>query len=161
MQVNEFQILFLIIVSNGAPILGTALLGNRGAWPVDGGGVLTNGYRLLGDSKTWRGIVFALMAATSTAWLLDIPLHLGSMIGCFAMLGDMFSSFIKRRLGMASSSMALGLDQIPESLLPLLAVKNTLGLDWWVILELVMAFIILELMLSWILYLLRVRKQPY
>jgi CDP-2,3-bis-(O-geranylgeranyl)-sn-glycerol synthase len=161
MQVNEFQILFLIIVSNGAPILGTALLGTRGAWPVDGGGVLADGYRLLGDSKTWRGIVLALMAVTSTAWLLNVPLHLGLTIGCFAMLGDMLSSFIKRRLGMASSSMALGLDQIPESLLPLLAVKNTLSLEGWVILELVIAFIILELMLSWILYLLRVRKQPY
>ena len=37
------------------------------------------------------------------------------------MTGDLFSSFIKRRFGSAPSSQALGLDQIPESLLPLVA----------------------------------------
>ena len=35
--------------------------------------------------------------------------------------GDLFSSFVKRRLDLASSSMAIGLDHIPESFFPLLA----------------------------------------
>ena len=39
------------------------------------------------------------------------------------------SSFIKRRLRRPPSSMARGLDQIPESLLPLLACKSALGLS--------------------------------
>ena len=38
-----------------------------------------------------------------------------------AMAGDLFSSFVKRRLHLASSSMAIGLDHIPEFLFPLLA----------------------------------------
>ncbi len=161
MQLTEFQLLFLIIVANGAPILGTALLGKWCAWPVDGGCILADGYRLLGDSKTWRGILLAMTATAVMAWLLDLPTYMGLTIGSFAMLGDIVSSFIKRRLGMASSSMALGLDQILECLLPLLAVKDAFEIDWLVVLEMVAGFMVLELALSRILYLLRVRKHPY
>jgi len=161
MQLIEFQLLFLIIVANGAPILGTALLGKWCAWPVDGGCILADGYRLLGDSKTWRGILLAMTATAVMAWLLDLPTYMGLTIGSFAMLGDIVSSFIKRRLGMASSSMALGLDQILESLLPLLAVKHAFEIDSPVILEMVAGFMVLELALSRVLYLLRVRTHPY
>jgi CDP-diglyceride synthetase len=161
MQLLEFQLLFLIIVANGAPILGTALLGKWCAWPVDGGCILADGYRLLGDSKTWRGILLAMTATAVMAWLLDLPTYMGLTIGSFAMLGDIVSSFIKRRLGMASSSMALGLDQILESLLPLLAVKHAFEIDWPVVLEMVAGFMVLELALSRVLYLLRVRTHPY
>jgi CDP-diglyceride synthetase len=161
MNLIELQLLLLIIVANGAPILACALLGKHCDWPLDGGRVLADGYRVLGKSKTWRGVALAPTASALMAWLLHLPLWLGIIIGSFAMLGDLLSSFTKRRLGMVSSSMALGLDQIPEALLPLLAVKNTLDLDWWAILELLTAFIGLELLLSRLLYLLRVRKQPY
>src|SRR6478736_778738 len=47
----------------------------------------------------------------------------------FAMAGDLFSSFVKRRLHLASSSMAIGLDHIPESLFPLLASRWLLPLN--------------------------------
>lgn len=161
MHLIEFQLLFLIIVANGAPILGTALFGLWGARPVDGGLILADGYPLLGKSKTWRGVLLAVTATVVMAWLLGISTYIGFMIGCFVMLGDMLSSFIKRRLGMASSSMAFGIDQIPEALLPLLVVKNTFGLSWLIVIEMVLGFIVLELALSWVLYLLRVRKQPY
>ena len=42
----------------------------------------------------------------------------GVVIGATAMAGDLLSSFCKRRLKLAPSSQALGLDQIPEVLLP-------------------------------------------
>jgi hypothetical protein len=44
-----------------------------------------------------------------------------SRVAFMAMLGDLFSGFVKRRLGMGPSDKALGLDYVPESLLPLLA----------------------------------------
>lgn len=161
MHLIEFQLLFLIIVANGGPILGAAFFKRRGAWPLDLGLLLPDGQPLLGPSKTWRGVLLALVATTVTAWLLHLPLYIGLIIATSAMLGDILSSFIKRRLGLESSSMALGLDQIPEALLPLLAVKGFFGLGWFTILALVMAFIILELLLSRILYRLHIRKRPY
>src|SRR5262245_45390103 len=38
-----------------------------------------------------------------------------------AMTGDLISSFVKRRMGLAPSDRVTGVDQIPESVLPLLA----------------------------------------
>jgi CDP-2,3-bis-(O-geranylgeranyl)-sn-glycerol synthase len=57
--------------------------------------------------------------------------------------------------------MALGLDQIPESLLPALALKTRLGLTAWDIAGVVFAFILLELLLSRLLFGLRLRDRPY
>lgn len=77
------------------------------------------------------------------------------------MLGDLFSSFLKRRLGIPASGMALGLDQIPESLFPLLAVRAELGLELIQIAGLVAGFLFAELVVSRILFQLRIREQPY
>lgn len=153
--------LFLLLVANGAPVIGANLLGNRAAWPLDMALALPDGRRLLGPSKTWRGIALALIATPIMAWLIGLAPGTGVMIGLFAMLGDAASSFVKRRLGLAPSSMALGMDQIPESLLPLWTVKSRYGLDWPTVLVLTGAFLVLELLLSWILYQFNLRKQPY
>ena len=39
---------------------------------------------------------------------------IGLLVSVTTMIGDLFSSFAKRRMNLAPSSMALGLDQIPE-----------------------------------------------
>jgi CDP-2,3-bis-(O-geranylgeranyl)-sn-glycerol synthase len=161
MDLKGFALLLLIIVANGAPILGAAVLRSRGRYPLDAGLRWFDGRRLLGPSKTWRGIALAIVAPCLMTWLMAMPVSIGLAIGVFAMLGDLLSSFIKRRLGFLPSSRALGLDQIPESLLPLLAVRDSLDLDWPTIFETIAAFFVLELVLSRILYHLRVRRQPY
>lgn len=161
MQLVEFQLLFLIIVANGAPVLGWLLLGRYGAWPLDAGLRLPDNRPLLGHSKTCRGVLFSLTVTTIMAWLIGMDPLVGLIIGFFTMLGDLLSSFTKRRLGLPSSSMALGLDQIPESLLPLLAVKGMFDLDWFDILQIVVGFIILGVLLSRILYRWNLRKRPY
>jgi CDP-2,3-bis-(O-geranylgeranyl)-sn-glycerol synthase len=161
MRLVEYHLLLLIIVANGAPILGEALFGKAGAWPIDGGLKFIDGHPLLGNSKTWRGILLAITAATVMAWLLYLPPYIGASVGLFAVLGDLLSSFIKRRLGLVSSSMAFGLDQIPEALLPLLVVKDYFDLTCFAIVEIVAGFIILELLLSRILFYLKIRKRPY
>ena len=158
----EPGLLLLIVIANGAPVIATRIFGEWGAYPLDGGWVLADGYRLLGHSKTWRGILAAILATgVGAAVLLDESAWIGVTVGMTAMLGDLFSSFTKRRLGMASSSMALGLDQIPESLLPLLAVAERFDLSGSVIAWTVAGFVVLELTLSPIFYGLGVRNRPY
>lgn len=77
------------------------------------------------------------------------------------MVGDLFSSFVKRRLGIPPSGRAVLLDQLPESLLP------TLVLLYWLPLNVaeagvaVLLFFCLGLPLSWLLFQLGIRKQPY
>ncbi len=157
----ELRLVALIVIANGAPIVAGALFGRRGAWPVDGGWVLGDGYRLLGDSKTWRGVLSALLAAGAGAALLGLPVWIGWVVGAAAMLGDMLSSFLKRRLGVPPSGRATGLDQIPESLLPLLAVAGEFALTGSAILLTVVGFVALEIMLSPVFYWLGLRNRPY
>jgi len=45
---------------------------------------------------------------------MDVGWRVGTLVATFAMAGDLFSSFVKRRLHLASSRMAIGLDHIPE-----------------------------------------------
>lgn len=156
-----FKVLLLIGIANGAPVLGKFFLQDLFNAPLDGGRLWRDGRPLFGSSKTVRGVVLAVVATALAAPLLGFSLALGVAIAVFAMLGDLTSSFIKRRRGMASSSMAFGLDQIPESLFPLLAVRVALDLDPVDVVALVAIFVVLELALSRLLFKLRIRDRPY
>jgi hypothetical protein len=57
-----------------------------------------------------------------------------------AMIGDLFSSFLKRRLRMPPGSVAIGLDQIPEALLPALVAKCALPLTLFDVFAIVLGF---------------------
>ena len=157
----ELPLLLLIVIANGTPVVAAAACGAWCAWPLDGGRVLADGCRLLGEAKTWRGVALAPLAAGLGAVLLGWPAMVGIIIGIAAMLGDLLSSFVKRRLGVPTSGMALGLDQIPEALLPLVVVADQFALSWPAIVATVAGFIVLELSLSPILYWLGVRNRPY
>ena len=78
-----------------------------------------------------------------------------------AMAGDLLSSFLKRRLGFQSSSQAMGLDQIPKSLFPLLACQLPLSLTAVDILAGTAIFFVGEVLLSRVLFRLHVRDRPY
>lgn len=155
------KLMLLLGIANGTPVFATKLLRGRCAWPLDAGLRFLDGRALFGPSKTVRGVVLALVMTTLLAPLLGFDWAIGLTVGACAMLGDLVSSFSKRRLGRATSSQALGLDQIPESLLPLLGVQQRLGLHVWDIALLVGAFIALELLLSRLLYRLGIRDQPH
>lgn len=155
------QLLLLLMVANGAPVLARRLMGRVLDMPVDHGYRLVDGQPLFGPSKTWRGLVLAVVLTAVAADSLGFDYRHGIWFGALAMGGDLLSSFIKRRLGYAPSSRALGLDQIPESLLPLLGLAGPWRLavaDWLITAVL---FLILSIVLSRLLYWVGVRRQPY
>ncbi len=159
--VELLPLLLLIIIANGAPILARRLLKNSFELAVDFGQKLPDKNRLFGSSKTWRGISASLLATPLAAWLMGHSPETGLLIASYAIAGDLFSSFIKRRLSMKPSSMAPLLDQVPESLLPAYMLMAEFNLDSSAVTLLVLIFIIIELLLSHILYRYGVRKQPY
>src|SRR6516162_6058765 len=87
-----------------------------------------DGRPLVGPSTTIRGIVVSLVATALGAILLGLHFWIGLLIPGTSMAGDLFSSFMKRRIGLGPSSKATGLDQLPESLFPLLACQPLLSL---------------------------------
>lgn len=153
--------MLLLFVANGAPIILHKLLDRRHDWPLDFGLNWIDGKPLLGRSKTWRGIFGALLAGSAAAFWLGLGAKIGLAVAALAMTGDIFSSFLKRRLGVPPSGMALGLDQIPEALFPLLWLSAKLHIGLGTVFWLVAAFLVLELAISRVLYWLHIRKQPY
>lgn len=159
--VIELKLLVLLIIANGVPILARGLLGEKWSFPLDAGLLFLDGQPLLGHSKTVRGVLCAIVVTGTAAPLLGLAVAQGCLLAALSTLGDLLSSFIKRRLKLRPSSMALGLDQVPESLLPLLFLKEPLDLTWPGILRTVVLFFVLELVLSRLLFWLRIRKRPY
>jgi len=155
------QLLFLILVANGSPILGHVVLKNHWGCPLDFGWRFFDGHPLLGRSKTIRGVLLSILMTMLCASLIGLPTRTGFVVSVAAMLGDCLASFIKRRLGMKSESQAFGLDQIPESLFPLMALQSTSHLELWGILLTVGGFVVLELVLSRALFYFNLRKHPY
>lgn len=155
------QLLILLMLANGTPVIAKKVLGDRYSYPLDGNLRFADGRPVLGRSKTIRGIVLAVLVTTAGAPLIGLGWKTGLLVGSFAMAGDLFSSFCKRRLGLPSSSRASGLDQVPESLLPLLACRDLLALTAADIVICVAMFVIGEVVLSRLLYSLRLRDRPY
>src|SRR5271155_896466 len=155
------QLLILLMLANGTPVIAKKILGSRYLYPLDGNLTFTDGRPVFGLSKTIRGFVLAVLVTTAGAPLVGLGWRIGLLVGSFAMAGDLFSSFCKRRLGLPSSSRASGLDQIPESLLPLLACRDLLALTAADIVVCVVMFVIGEVVLSRLLYAVRLRDRPY
>jgi CDP-diglyceride synthetase len=155
------QLLLLLMVANGTPVIAKKLLGSRFAYPLDGGAGFVDGHPLFGASKTIRGILLSIMVTSAAAAVIGLDWTTGLLVGSTAMAGDLFSSFIKRRLNLPASSRAVGLDQIPESLFPLLACRGVFPLTLADIAATVAIFFVGEVLLSRVLYKLRVRDRPY
>jgi CDP-2,3-bis-(O-geranylgeranyl)-sn-glycerol synthase len=155
------QLLILLVVANGAAVAAKKLLGHAFSQPLDGGVRLFDRQPIFGPPKTIRGVVASLIATSVCAELVGLGWEVGALVATFAMAGDLFSSFVKRRLRLASSSMAIGLDHIPESLLPLLASRLLLPLGALDVVAGVTIFVVGALLLSPILFKLRIRDEPH
>ncbi|WP_263368701.1 CDP-archaeol synthase [Edaphobacter bradus] len=155
------DLLALLVLANGTPVIINRLMGTRLLYPIDGGLTLADGQPLFGPSKTLRGLFFSLLVTATGALLLGMGWRLGVVIGAIAMGGDLFSSFCKRRLRLVAGSRATGLDQIPESLFPILACRPALSLTVLDIGVTVAIFLVGEMILSVLFFKLRLRERPY
>lgn len=137
-----------MLLGNAAPVLARILLGNRLRQPVDGGQRLGDRRPVLGHSKTYEGIAAALLLTVIAAELLGLDWWLGLVIGVAAMIGDLASSFVKRRLGRPSHAKVPLLDELPEALLPAMAAVWLLPLSWLEGLVVVGGFLLIHALLD-------------
>jgi len=155
------QLLVLLMLANGTPLIAKKILGERLAYSLDGGVEFVDGRPLFGRSKTIRGIVLAVLVTTAGAPPIGLDCTIGFVVGGLAMVGDLVSSFLKRRMALPPSSRASGLDQLPEALFPLLACRNPLSLTIADIGVTAALFFIGEVLLSRVFYAFRLRDRPY
>lgn len=160
---SRFLVLLLVLLTlaNGTPLMAQMLLGKHFSYPLDGGHDFVDGRPVFGPAKTLRGVLCAIVVTTAAGPLVGLGWKIGLMVGCLAMAGDLFSSFLKRRLGRLSSSPVVGIDQIPESLFPLLACLGPLPLTIADVALGVALFFVGEIVLSRVLYAFDLRDPPY
>ena len=149
------HLVLLLIIANGTPALLGLVLGPRWNRPLDNNRQFPDNRPLLGPSKTLRGLFSAIVVTGLLAPLFELSALEGASFALLAMLGDLSSSFIKRRLGFASSRSAPLLDQIPESILPLWGLQTALGSSGSEMALAVAIFIVIDLLLSGLLKALR------
>lgn len=155
------QVLFLLCLANGAPVVAKRLFGPYMALPLDLNLKWIDGRPLLGSSKTFRGILASFFACLMGGYLLGIDIKSSLTLSAAAMLGDIFSSFLKRRLLIEPSGRAMGLDYVPESLLPALMLKAQFEMSLIDVAIIVLGFWFGAAAMSPLLHRMGVRDKPY
>jgi hypothetical protein len=155
------QALVLLTLANGTPVIAKDILGDRFAVPIDGGAKFVDARPVLGSSKTVRGICLSILVTSAFAPVAGVDWKIGGLVASVAMAGDLISSFLKRRMNLAAGGRATGLDQVPESLLPLIACRSALSLTALDIVAGVAIFFVGELLLSRLLFQFHLRDRPY
>lgn len=144
MVIDDLQAFALLITANAVPVVVGKLARERAAQPLDFGRVMSDGERLLGSHKTWRGLASGIVACAVLAACFDLPIWLGAGFAALSLLADACSSAVKRRMRLKPGSEVLGLDQLAEALVPLLVFSRPLGLQAGEITFVTAAFVILD-----------------
>lgn len=157
----------------------------RWAVPIDGGR-LFRGRRVFGDSKTWRGVLVAVVGCIAGVWLQKnafatlaeeaslLPyrkigvLGFGAAMGIAAMAGELPNSFVKRQLGIAPGATASGAlsvlfyvwDQVDLLMFTWPVLMFWLRPSVWNVIGSVFLALVLHPMLSVVGYWLGARKTP-
>ncbi|MEQ9545232.1 MAG: CDP-archaeol synthase [Marinobacter sp.] len=160
-MILALELFVMLVLANGAPVVARRLFGHHWSAPVDGGRFWRDGCPVLGKSKTWRGVVSGTVSCGLFAMVAGLGLFFGLLFGLMGLLGDMLSSFIKRRRGLEASAKALWLDQVPEALLPMILAFLWLPLGLWQAVAVVVLFTLSNILFSPLLYRLGIRRQPH
>ncbi|MCX6767449.1 MAG: CDP-2,3-bis-(O-geranylgeranyl)-sn-glycerol synthase [Candidatus Micrarchaeota archaeon] len=108
-------------VANAVPVI------FGGGAPIDSGKKFLNGKRLLGEGKTWRGLLSGIAAGFLAGAILafTVPaeyayglatsqrIALAFLLSAGALVGDLAGSFAKRRVGLPRGYPFLLMDQLP------------------------------------------------
>lgn len=123
---------FVIFIScvNLVPPLMAFFLGTTCETPIDRGKIFLDGKPILGPHKTFRGFIGAIVVGTLVAPILGFSLADGCILAFLSMLGDLASSFVKRRFGFLSGTVVVGWDQFFECAIPGLVWKYQSGISW-------------------------------
>jgi CDP-archaeol synthase len=125
---QSLHALALLLAANATPIVVAKVARDRAALALDFGRVMSDGERLLGAHKTWRGLVSGVLAGALVAALLELSPGLGAGFAALSLTADALSSCIKRRLRLKPGAEFRGFDQLGEALLPLAVFAPPLGL---------------------------------
>ena len=134
------KLLLLLWSVNFAPPLTAHILEERWNRPLDAFCNFPDGRPLFGNHKTIRGVLAGISAGMLVGLLIGLPWWIGMGVGSLSMAGDLYSSFLKRRLSLLSGDVVPGLDQLPEGIFPFLILAPYFSLSFVYVLLCVLTF---------------------
>ena len=158
-------------IANGSPVVGAKIIGKT--TPLDRGARAWDGRRILGDGKTLEGLLTGIISGTLIGLIIYVignPASYRSILEPFllslgAMIGDIFGSFLKRRMGLERGRPAPGLDQLGFLIFALLSSFSIYGAPGWLSLQIFILLLAitacLHLGTNYLAYLLGLKKEPY
>jgi len=140
--------------------------------PVDFGRKF-RGKRVLGDGKTWRGFIAAVIAGTIVGFLQsnyatilgtavpEMNATLGFLLGFGAMVGDMTASFFKRQAGLKRGAMVPVLDQVDYIVVAFLFAWTVVPADWGMLVLACVITIPFHVIANLVAYAIKLKKVPW
>lgn len=148
--------------------------------PIDGGRTY-KGQRILGSHKTWRGLITGIIMATLVLWLQQLAVEhwqtlaewtkqvdyatlptlvVGPLFGLGALGGDAIESFFKRQRNVAPGHGWFPFDQTDYIIGGAIAVAPFVQLRLWQYIELLLIWLLVHVVASYIGYLLHLKERP-
>jgi CDP-2,3-bis-(O-geranylgeranyl)-sn-glycerol synthase len=145
------------------------------------GGRTWHGQPILGKNKTWRGLLSGILTATLVLWLqqlivTDFParrwltgpldyamlptLLLGPLLGFGALAGDAVESFFKRRASVPSGNSWFPFDQVDYIIGACVAALPVVRLPLISYVWLLLVWMAMHLLFSYVGYLLKLKDKP-
>lgn len=167
-------------VANASPIFAAKVSSGKWSAPIDFGRTY-KGKRVLGDHKTWRGLIVGIVMATLTLWLQQylvrhfgwaraitvkvdyrtVPvLLLGPAFGIGALGGDAIESFFKRQLNRPPGSGWFPFDQTDYIIGGAIASSPFVRLSVEEFILLLLIWLIMHVVASYIGFLLGLKERP-
>ena len=122
------QVLILLSLANGSPVIAKRIFGAKCAAPVDGNTPFIDGRPLFGPSKTIRGIVVSLVVTALGAILLGLHFWIGLLVAGASMAGVLVLELFEAPNPPRPQQQGNWTHQLPKSLFPLLACQPLLSL---------------------------------
>lgn len=156
-------------VANATPVVSVKIIGR--STPLDMGLYAWDNRRILGDGKTVEGLISGILVGA----LSGIPIYFlinvfrnilePLVLGTGAMIGDVFGSFVKRRIGLERGRPLPPVDQLGFLLSSLFFSYIVYGLPTWTSLDVFITLLIITFFLhvatNYVAYLLRLKDRPY
>ena len=140
---NVIRIALFLIWANFLPALTKILLRRRFNRTLDNGLKWFDNRPIFGSHKTIRGILASLVGSTAVFPLLGVSWKVAMTAAMLAMVGDLTTSFIKRRLNLHSGQDIWVLDHFLESFFPVLYLRPYFQLSWFQVFWVLILFIVL------------------
>ena len=159
---NAFLFIFPAYVANAC-----ALVLGFGS-PIDKGKIYKDGKPLLGKGKTWRGLYTGIFCGVLTGIVLynifpitDNAFFLSLLLSIGALSGDVFFSFLKRRIGIKRGQAFPFFDQVDFLIGAVIFAAPILLPSWETLVFLFIVTPILHLATNFTAFVLGMKDKPY